>query len=378
MKLAGRFEIPDSLAKMTAADMTPEEVIAGGYFEAYRPWSDLAKGVGLALLGKVGARTPQRDIDRVYRRMKVYIETTPLDGVADADVRRKKAMDKFKRIWPVLRHKLYYNPGMTDLMLDYGCQSWFTLPIITTGAQAILLELFDGRTKGMDGEFCYIPYGDPASLIMVCEPIGVEIRARRDYAQRVLAEESRLNVVMYGAGVCAEVRRRNLEWERNGITWQGLKHRTCAIERDARNLKNLEYVFDDPKRLADDYGIDYNIADMFEFSNDPANSERFDIGLAMGVLSYFRRDLKSTLEALMKPIRNGGRLVCDFQLIEGGILHDAYCKGWKSNLRPDLSPKLAIYSMSRVCHELGFGMSYETVRHPFAKASPGVLFTIYK
>lgn len=311
-------------------------------------------------------KTPWSQVLRVRDQLLFFLE---MANAGNPD-RLAKDVAGVEADWSLVREKLRYNAGMTRMMLDHGCKSRYLYKVIQQGAQAILLEVFHGRFLSVSGELEYYPYNDPLARYTVNESIAVNIQERTRYAQREL---KRLapggKVLMCAAGLCPEVRL-------YGYPVKELRHEILAIDVDERNLRNLDLVFDRP---LSEYGVEYKLADLWDICADPHNAEQFDCVLVQGFFSYCRRSnqTEALLEAVLQPLKVGGKLVFDIQLMRKDLVRCATSLGWESDLAPDLNAGAAVM---RICDivkkKLGHDGFYAL---PMYYGSPAaVLFTVTK
>lgn len=324
------------IVKLTTADISPAEVRKRGQYYIITPWQDVWQFVIPSLGSKVlGLKTPWRTVDKVYVKLKEYLRQV------DTPEKFKKDMTGVDHDWPSVREILRKNWGMTRMMLDHGCQSRFLYKVIQTGAQAILLEVFHGRFISVAGDLEYIPYSDSIYRYIVPESIAVNVTTRTSDAQKLIADlPPKQNIMMCGAGLLPELRV-------NGFDGCALDHEILAVDLDERNLKNLNLVFDKP---LSQYRVKYEIADIVDVCNDPANAGKFALVIAQGVMSYYRKNGRTAemLKTMLKPVQKGGALFFDLQMLRADLLRCATSLSWESDLAPDPKVKAAVDRISKI------------------------------
>lgn len=311
-------------------------------------------------------KTPWSQVQRVRDQLLFFLETADA-GNPD---RLEKDVAGVEADWLWVREKLRHNAGMTRMMLDHGCKSRYLYKVIQQGAQAILLEVFHGRFLSVAGELEYYPYADPLARYTVNESIAVNIQERTQYAQRALKSLAPGGkVLMCAAGLCPEVRLYD-------YPVQELNHEILAVDVDERNLKNLDLVFDRPLK---EYGVEYKLADLWDVCADPHNAEQFDCVLVQGFFSYCRRSNQTEvlLETVLRPLKVGGKLVFDIQLMRKDLVRCATSLGWESDLAPDWNAGAAVMRISNIVQKKLRHDGFYVV--PTYNGSPAaVLFTITK
>lgn len=323
--------------KLTTKDISPEEVRKRGHYPVIPPWQDVWQFVIPSLGSKVlGLKTPWTMVDKVYERQKEYLNRV------DTPEQYKKDMMGVDHDWPAVREILRKNWGMTRMMLDHGCRSRFLYKVIQTGAQAILLEVFQGRFISVAGDLEYIPYRDSIYRYIVPESIAVNVTTRTRDVQKLIADlPPKQKILVCGAGLLPELRV-------NDFDVRALGHEILAVDLDERNLKNLNLVFDRP---LPEYGVDYQKADLVDICNDPRNAEQFALVYAQGVMSYYRKNGRTDemLKTMLKPVRKGGGLLFfDLQIFRPDLLRCSTTLSWESDLGPDLNAKTAVERISKI------------------------------
>lgn len=350
----------------TLMEISPEEAMTGHGFSPKDPWKDAWQFILPSLMSKLlGRKTPWDQVEKVRTLMESYLKKVDTPKQYHADRIGLNAT------WPRMREMLRHNRGMTKLMLDHGFHSRIVYPYILQGAQAISLEVFFGRAFDLTGEFVAFPIDEMAAYYAVWEPIGVFIRERVAYAQKLLAQPH-LEVLTCGAGFCPEYRL-------NDFPARDLQHHVIAVEADDRVFNHLNLVYGcDPKEL----GITYLLSRIENIYQNSLYYNRFDVVMAQGLISYYRDvgsnrrtvELLAGLKQLLKP---GGRLICDLQSMEPTLIRCAECMGWQSKLLPDWTAKSAIRRMKKACQKVGLTMA--DVRVDSRNRTPcGVMFTLQR
>ena len=323
-------------------------------------WQDAWRYILPSLASKLfGLRSSWEDVMEVLNLMQLCLAITKTDN--------EEVLRGLNASWPEMQKKLRRNRGMTKLMLDHGYLSKIIYPYIMAGAGAISLEVFFGRAFDLAGEFVEFPVNELASYYAVQEPIGVFIRERVKYAQRLLGQRG-LVVLSCGAGFCPEYRL-------NDFPVHNLRHRVLAVDDDEEVFDHLELVYGcNPSEL----GITY-LKDRVENAyNNPYYHRRFDVVLMQGLLSYYNdvgsnRRTVELLKGLKRVLCPGGKIICDLQVFEPTLVRCALSMGWESDLLPDWTAKSAIRRMSKACQKAGLWLIDAKADIPC-----GVMFTLVK
>lgn len=363
----------------TAQHLSPEEAMMGYGFRPKEVWRDSLRFILPSLLSKVfRLKTPRGKVDEVYWRLHEYL----LEVDADAE-QLAKDVAGLDAGWKQMRRMLRQNRGMTKLMLDHGCRSKIIYPYILGGAQAVNLEVFNGRAFDLSGNFVDIPYSDRAIMYAVWEPIGVDIRERIMFEQNNLNSLARLaqnagremKVLTCGAGLCSFLRMYGFRVPKNC--------QIMAVDLDERNLDNLKLVFDDVRLTENgcvlpDYNVKYELASIEDVCYRSENRACFDLVNLQGVASYYRfgGKTKRLISDLLRVLRNDGVILLDLQVFEVSLLRCSLCMGWTSTLFPDWTVKSAVKRMQKICNQLNLEMEYQTCTRN--KRPTTVLFRLRK
>lgn len=347
----------------TMAELSPEEAMYGHGFYPKNAKSDGWRFIIPSLASKIfHLKSNPDDVREVRSSIEEYLLRT-----IDDEEELQAQMDGLEALWPKMSKMLRENRGMTKLMLDHGWQSKIILKYISEGAQASSLEVFFGRAYDLAGNFVDLPYSDRASYYSVWEPIGVFIRERIQYAQKVL-DRPNLRVMTCGAGYFPE-------WRLFGFDKKALNHEILAIDADKRIPKRFHDVLGcEPK----DLGVTYLTTSIEDACEVNLLRNYNDVVLAQGIASYYRDNekTKELLANLARVTKPGGKIVFDLQVMEPTLVRCALSMGWESDLTPDWTANSAIRRMKKVCQELGLALEYQVDsrnRHPV-----GVMFTATK
>lgn len=363
----------------TTKHLSPEEAMVGYGFRPKEIWRDSLRFILPSLLSKVlRLKTPWRKVDEVYRRLHEYL----LEVDTDAE-QLAKDVAGLDAGWKQMRRMLRQNRGMAKLMLDHGCRSKIIYPYILGGAQAVNLEVFNGKAFDLSGNFVAIPYSDRAIMYAVLEPIGVDIRERIMFEQSNLNSLARLaqnagrkmKVLTCGAGLCSFLRMYDFKAPENC--------QITAVDLDERNLDNLKLVFDNVRLtesgcVLPDYNVEYETLGIEDVCCRPENRAHFDLVNLQGVASYYRFGKKTErlISNLLRVLRDDGVILLDLQVFEISLLRCALCMGWASTLFPDWTVKSAVKRMRKICDRLNLKMEYQVCTRN--KRPTTVLFRLRK
>ncbi len=364
------------LSGLNTANCHPTTMMFDHGFYPRQPWHDLMQYVLLGVISKkLRIKTPWSYVYQVKNKIQDYLREVNEGN----EEQLAKDLNGFDKVWKDLKPACRKNLGMTKLMLDGDYRSRFLPKGITVGAHAILLEIFhSGKTISVSGEFEPIPYQDKMILMTIWEPIRLCMYERVIYTQqailRKMAElrkkdpEATLKIVIFGAGLLPEFRTNDFQIE-------GLKIKVTAIDMEKDNLEYLKLVYSqDIKTL----GINYKCVDMRDFCDNPKNARQYHLGIAMGVLSYYKKNMQSMVERLMRTLKANGELICDLQLVCAGLAKNAYGQGWESNLSPELTAGIATKKMRRIAEKLDLELSVKESDYKQYTGVAGINFTLKK
>lgn len=263
--------------------------------------------------------TPEEKVQKVYTKLKDYLERT---AVTSQQLSRELAgLDKF---WPQMQETLRRQAGLTEIFLDYGCESRFVYPYIARGANAMTLAIAYGMAYDIAGDFRWVPLTDMACFHIIWEAICVGIRRRGAVeVDKALAIDARMSepwdLALLGGGVLAPWRLQK------GVPFEKLAKqcRIHAVDMDQRCVDWLPLVFgkeyvqkiDAKHAIIPKYNIAYSVASIAEFCMASENQQRYMAAHMMGVLSYCNKDQKQALlGGASRTIRDKGYILADLQL----------------------------------------------------------------
>lgn len=262
--------------------------------------------------------------------------------------------------WPKMEKRLAGSPGLTQLMLDHGCNSryFYTYLCYTgMGAYALALEMKDGYGMPVSLKgFEKIPKDDWAYIVAVEEPSHVARRFTDGIVQELLR----------GAGSIFEVGGALLPAYRHygyPLGKIGQKIVTCDLESSMQ--VQLRKILDGP---LGSYGIESITGDALLEMTNPKHFKAYDIVRMTGVLSYYPKteEKKQFVEVAQRLLKNdNGVIVCDLQTMGPSLVRSALINLWPMDprdphkLTPSENVDTAIKEMSEIAKATNLDMVYK-------------------
>lgn len=349
----------EELKNSTFKDVSPDDLLYGCGFMQQDRLKDSQKYIDLHY-EYLESGTPEDKVQRVYTELKEYLSDT-----AETPQQLEREIAGLDRYWPQMQETLRRQAGLTEIFLDYGCQSRFMYPYIARGANAMTLAIAFGMAYDIAGDFRWVPLTDVACFHIVWEAICVGVRRRGAVeVDKALAVSDRLGEVwdlaLLGAGVLSP-------WHlQKGIPFEDLakKCHIRAVDMDVRCIDWLPLVFgtDDVQKVDEThvripkYNIDYSAENIMEFCQAEENQKQYLGAHMMGVLSYYRHAPEKALALLsgaVRVIKDEGYVLVDLQLQTTQSKRNSVSFWLDDSLNQDKDLGTAYRFMCELCDKLG-------------------------
>lgn len=306
--------------------------------------------------------TPEENVQQVYTRLKTFLSAT-----AESSEQLEREILGLNHYWPEMQQILRKQAGLTEIFLDYGCESRIVYPYVARGANAMTLAIAFGKAFDIAGDFRWVSLDEKASFHIVWEAICVGVRRRGSVeVDHALAMDARLGrpweLALLGAGVMSP-------WHlQKGVPFEKLA-KTChihGVDMDPRCIKDgwLQLIYDkDDVHIIDDthveiprYNTSFSVENIMEFCSKEANQKRFMGVHMMGVLSYYRRKPEVALALLTGAERvtnDEGYILVDLQLKTTQSVRNSLTFWLSDTLNQDESLATAYGFMRELCDKLG-------------------------
>lgn len=355
-----------------------------------RVWGDSLKYIVATLVGKIlpCCRVKESQADEIYDMMSSYIS----ENVTDL-VEYHRHMDGLNVLWPALKQKMLGNRGLWKMMRDSGAESLsFAQFPVSLVPRAIALESAFGVNYDNAGIYRkLLRVQDLSMRSAAVEPELVELRRRAHHARECIfrhipvlkeidsvpSEEKLGTVVTTGAGLLIELRKYGMTLAQI----QSLRVIACDMDESLRKELDMVCRYDFGVSFAET-GIEYRFCAVEELLKDDTLYGKVNVVLMDGILSYCKneRQIQNYIygaERLCDPANSV--IFCDLTVFDWSLLRCAVVQGWVSEdknfaMHPELSAKIAVRKMRRICRNLDFKFSYEI--DPRNPSPLGVVFWI--
>lgn len=350
----------EELRGKTFKDIAPEKLLYGCGFKQQDIMTDVQKYIDLHFQ-YAESGTPEEKVQKVYNELKAFLSET-----AESPEQLKRELAGLDEYWLQMQKTLRKQAGLTEVFLDYGCQSRFVYPYVARGANAMTLAIAFGMAYDIAGDFRWVPLDEVACFHIVWEAICVGVRRRGAVeVDKALAMSARLGgeeweLALLGAGVLSP-------WHlQKGVPYKELA-KTCrirAVDLDIRCIDWLPLVFgaeavqknDATHVQIPDYNINYSVENIMEFCAAEENQGRYKGTHMMGVLSYYRRAPEKALALLSGAARitaEDGYVLCDLQLQTTQSRRNSVTFWLDDSLNQDKDLSTAYQFMCEMCDQLG-------------------------
>lgn len=347
----------EELKGMTFEHVSPDALLYGCGFRQHDKLKDSRVYIDLHNRYR-DCGTPMDWVLKVYAKLKDYLTRT-----APSDEQLKREIAGLDYYWPYMREVLSKQAGLTQIFLDYGCESRFVYPYVARKPSAMTLAISYGMAFDIAGDFRWVPLDDVACFHIVWEAICVGVRRRGTVeVDKALAVSARLNkewdLALLGAGVLSP-------WYlQKGVPHEALKCRITAVDMDVQCIDWLPLIFgeDEVQKINGThariprYNIDYYVENILEFCQAEENQKRFYGTHMMGVLSYYRRAPEKALALLGSAERvtlDEGYILLDLQLKTTQSERNSKTFWLDESLNQDVSVATAYEFMCAMCDQLG-------------------------
>lgn len=318
--------------------------------------------VKATLAGKVfpWKRPSDAEISHVYNQLLNYFAAT-----AESDEQFLREREQIRKTWPRMRQIMRKCPGLVSFMKEYGVHSRFFYPFLLDVPKgiAMLPAYFMGRD--IFGTICPIPFSDAMYQFCMHDHVFQSVRFRTEYEQQYL--KTAAHPLALGAGTLPQL------WY-DGYKSESAGQKIDAYDSDLELKDHLRQVFGDD--LAS-YGINYHFESFEAAFVDEHQWHKHDLVTAMGLASYYLKDLDHLLGGMKQCLAPDGIILLDLQLMDPALIFDLLVLNWKTEPMIQLckNAKEAIDYVHVACDHLGLSID-ESLIAPNGAA--GIVFKISK
>ncbi len=355
-----------------------------------------------------GHQASEQEIETQKRSLLTYLFDYLNGNKAEYD----EYVAGLERIWPELKERMRRNYASFVYFCDYATRSISLANFMWWVPFSEAMENARGYGYTIAGEYGPLRLDDLALYQSVRTPVLTMIRARWQYAQfaikkmvaQVQCENRPVRVLFVGAGRLCELRTYYAE-----KGWLDDKLQVVAVDEDEGVLANIDELFQYKwGKTTEELGFawinrsmtamqisehtegtkhQYYLMSFEEFRHKTAYSSYFDIIIVDGVMSYYKKEMRTLLMNMKALLRNNGKIVFDLQVMElfrdWSLLQHECALVWQTQprLQPDFSIKGACRRVQDACERVGLTIVDEVVypADPGRKAlSAGVGFTLSK
>lgn len=300
------------------------------------------------------------EINHVYNQLLNHFAAT-----AESDEQFLREREQIRKTWPQMCKILRRCPGAVAFMKEYGVHSRFFYPFLLDVPKgiAMLPAYFMGRD--IFGKICPIPFSDAMYQFCMHDHVFQSVRFRTEYEQKYL--RTALHPLALGAGTLPQL------WH-NGYTPDVEGQEIDAYDSDVELKDHLKQVFGDN---LSSYGINYHFEPFEAAFNDEHQWHKHDLVTAMGLASYYLKDLDYLLGGMKQCLAPDGIILLDLQLMDPALVFDLLVLNWKTDPMIKLckNAKSAVEYVQVSCEHLGLSIDEYLIA---PNGAAGIVFKISK